>query len=83
MGSLGRGCSAHRAGFVSRTCILAILNSKGTELSPGTIEMMIRWGGWQAATGAKTVLRIYARKIIDKYLDPYRLSLGYELSDNL
>ena len=26
------------------------------------------------------VLRIYARKVIDKYLDPYSLSLGHELS---
>ena len=74
MGSLGRGFSAHRSGLVSRTCILAILASKA-------IEVMIRWGGWQAVTGAKTVLRIYARKVIDKYLDPYGLSLGYEPSD--
>ena len=81
MGSPGRGFSAHRSGFVSRTCILAILASKGKELSPGTIEVMIRWGGWQAVTGARTLLRIYARKVIDKYLDPYGLSLGYELSD--
>ena len=50
MGSPGRGFSAHRSGFVSRTCILAILASKGKELPPGTIEVMIRWGGWQAVT---------------------------------
>ena len=81
MGSPRRGFSAHRSGFVSRTCILAILASKGKELPPGTIEVMIRWGGWQAVTGAKTLLRIYARKVIDKYLDPYGLSLGYDLSD--
>ena len=81
MGSPGRGFSAHRSGFVSRTCILGIINSKGKELSPGTKGLMIRWGGWQAVTGAKTVLRIYARKVIDKYLDPYSLSLGHELSD--
>ena len=66
---------------MSRTCILAIIASKGKELPPGTIEVMIRWGGWQAVTGAKTVLRIYARKVIDKNLDPYSLSLGHELSD--
>ena len=81
MGLPGRGFSAHRSGFVSRTCILAILASKGKELPPGTIETMIRWGGWQAVTGARTLLRIYARKVIDKYLDPYSLSLAYELSD--
>lgn len=81
MGSPGRGFFAHRSGFVSRTCISAILASKGKELSPGTIEVMIRWGGWQAITGVKTVLSIYARKVIDEYLDPYGLSLGYELSD--
>ena len=81
MGSPGRGFSAHRSGFVSRTCILAIIASKGKELSPGAIEVMIRAGGWQAVTGARTVLRIYARKVIDKYMDPYSLSLGHELSD--
>ena len=42
MGSQGRGFSAHWSGFVSRTCILAILASKGKELSPGTIAVMIR-----------------------------------------
>ena len=32
-------------------------------------------------TGTRTLLRIYASKVIDKYLDPYSLSLGYDLSD--
>ena len=51
----------HRSGFVSRTCILAILASRGKELSAGTIELVIRSGGWQAGTRARTVLRVYAR----------------------
>ena len=61
MGSPGRGFSAHRSGFVSRTCILAILASRGKELSAGTIELVIRSGGWQAGTRARMVLRVYAR----------------------
>ena len=80
MGSPG-GAFQHWSGFVSRTCILAIIASKGKELPPGTIEVMICWGGWQAVTGTKTLLRIYARRVIDKFLDPYSLSLGYDLSD--
>lgn len=81
MGEEGRTFSAHRSGFVSRTCILSILKNKGLSLSDDTIEGMIRWGGWQAVTGAKTVLRIYARRVVNKFLDGYDLSLGYEQSN--
>lgn len=58
MGHLPRPFSAHRSGFVSRCCILAILQARGKELSTDMIEVMIRWGGWQAVTGARTVLRV-------------------------
>lgn len=44
-GSPPRGFSSHRSGFVSRTCILAILHNKGTELPPGVVDMMVRAGG--------------------------------------
>lgn len=81
MGCPGGGFSAHRSGFVSRTCILAILNSRGQEIPPGTIEVMVRAGGWQAVTGARTVLRIYARPVIDKFIDHYSLSLGYDVGE--
>lgn len=76
IGSKPRGYSSHRSGFVSRACILGIRHSKGTELSPGLMDMMVRAGGWQAVTGAKTVLRVYARQIIDEHLDVYAMSLG-------
>ena len=69
MGSRPRGFSAHRSGVVTRACILAILESKGKELPgsgpPGRMDIIIRWGGWQCVTGEKTVMRIYARKVID------------------
>ena len=60
---------------------MAILDAKGKELSPGTIEVMVRLGGWQAVTGARTVLRTYARKVIDEFVDASGLSLGYNWSD--
>ena len=66
---------------MSRTCILAIMESKGNELSPGVIEMLVRAGGWQAVTGATTVLRVYARKVVDDFLDYYSLALGYTMSN--
>lgn len=78
MGSSARGFSSHRSGFVSRICILAIMHSQGRELPEGTLEVMVRAGGWQAVTGARTVLRVYARAVIDKYIDMYSLSLGYD-----
>jgi hypothetical protein len=43
--------------------------------------MMVRAGGWQAVTDAKTVLRVYARHVIDKHIDMYRISLGVERSE--
>ena len=81
MGCTPRGFSAHRSGFVSGTCILAIMNAQGRELPEGTLEVLIRAGGWEAVTGARTVLRVYARSVIDKYMDSYGLSLGHELGE--
>lgn len=80
LGSQPRGFSAHRSGFVSRTCVMAILNHQGKELPLGTLEMITRWGGWQVVTGTKTVMQIYARKIVDHYMDPYSLINGSEAS---
>ena len=81
LGTQPRGFSAHRSGFVSRSCILAILASKGTELPLGTLEMITRWGGWQVITGTKTVMETYARKIVDQFLDPYGMINGCLASD--
>ena len=81
LGTNPRGYSAHRSGFVSRTCILAMMSKKGQELPLGTLELVTRWGGWQVVTGTKTVMDIYARKIIDQFFDPYSMIVGYEGSD--
>ncbi|DBA98302.1 TPA: hypothetical protein ACH3X1_001222 [Trebouxia sp. C0004] len=43
--------------------------------------MVTRWGGGggrQMITGTKTVMEIYARKIVDNFLDPYSLINGFE-----
>lgn len=81
MGSKPRPFSSQRPGFVSRSCILCIIDARGKELSQDMIEVMIRLGGWQGVTGARTVLRIYARKILDEFVDAYALSLGFEASE--
>ena len=81
MGSPARGFSAHRSGCVSRACILALLDAKGKKLSRSMVDVMVRWGGWQAETGAKTVLRVYARPVIDAFMCGYSMSLGVEPSD--
>ncbi len=43
--------------------------------------MVTRWGGWQVITGTKTVMEIYARKIVDNLLDPLSLINGFEASE--
>ncbi len=82
IGFVPRGFSSHRSGFVSRTCILGILHDKRIQLPPGLIDMMVRAGGWQAVTDAETVLRVYARRIIDEHIDMYSVSLGVERSED-
>ncbi len=42
---------------------------------------MVRAGGWQAVTGAKTVLRVYARRVIAEHLDMYSMSVGIERTE--
>ena len=45
-------------------------------MDPARVESIIRLGGWQAVTGSMTVFRIYARKVIDRYVDNHCLFLG-------
>lgn len=80
MKSPARGFSAHRSGFVTRACILDLMHNEGRDLSPGTLEVIVRWGGWQAVTGARTVMRVYARNVLDDHVDPYALSLGSRMT---
>lgn len=79
MGSEPRGYSAHRSGFVSRACILAVIRQNGLQLPEGVLTTILRAGGWQAVTGIPTVLRVYARKVLDQYIDMKSLSLGRDL----
>jgi hypothetical protein len=81
MGRPERGFSAHRAGFVTRAVTIALLRSKGTALSDEVLNAIVRAGGWQAVTGAMTVMRVYARNILDEMLDTYALTFGVEASD--
>ena len=55
---------------------MTILDKKGKELPEGTLQLVMRWAGWQAVTGTKTVMDIYARKIVDQFLDPYGIING-------
>ncbi len=45
------------------------------------LTAIVRAGDWQAVTGAMTVMRVYARNILDEMLDTYALSFGVECSD--
>jgi hypothetical protein len=82
MGCPGRGFSSHRSGFVTRTCIKNILENHGKKLSKSTVEAVLRWGGWQAVTGAMTVMRTYARRVIDEHLCGYGLCGPHDINDN-
>lgn len=74
-----RGLSAHRSGFVTRACILDFMKNEGQQLSPGTMDVVVRWGGWQASTGVRTVMRVCARSVLDDHVDAYGLSMGMEM----
>ena len=80
MGSRPRGFSAHRAGFVGRACVLALLKGEGVELSQDTVDVIARLGGWSPRSGKDTVMSVYARQDIDVYADPYCLSMGVEVA---
>lgn len=79
MGSRPRGYSAHRPGFVARACILGVMHSEGQGLPTSTLIVVVRAGGWQAVTGVTTILKTYARKVIDEHIDLYSISLGYDI----
>ena len=68
MGSRPRGFSAHRSGFMSRSCILGVLEAQGTKLPEGLINIIARLGGWSTVSGDTTVMSVYARKVIDNHL---------------
>lgn len=77
MGSPQRGYSAHRRGCVTRACILNILQNRGSGLSEDTLMAIARWGGWECVTGVMTVMKVYAARIIDSYLNGAVLGLGH------
>lgn len=75
-GSDPRGFSSHRRGCVTRACTLDVMEHEGKQLSDGTLNAIARWGGWQAFTGVRTLLRVYAQTVLDSFLDGFRLGLG-------
>ena len=54
------------------------MQNKRIELPSGLIDMIVRASGWQAVTGAKTILRVYARQVIDQHMDLYCMSLDFQ-----
>lgn len=59
-----------------RSTVLSILRSHGKEISTDGLNAMVRWGGWQGITGVLTIMRTYAHKVIDKYLDVFGMAYG-------
>ena len=76
MRSKPRCFSAHRRGCVTRSTILSILHSHGKEIATDGLNAMVRWGGWQGITGVLTIVRTYAQKVIEKYLDCFGMAYG-------
>ena len=74
MGRPERAFSVHRRGAVTRACITCILRAQGKELPEGQLQALVRWGGWTGVTGVMTVMKTYAGKVIDEYLDVYGLA---------
>lgn len=76
MGRPERPFSAHRRGGVTRGCVLMLLQSCGKELSESQLQALVRWGGWTGHTGIMTVMRTYAGKVMDAFLDVYGMAYG-------
>ena len=76
MGHEPRGFSSQRSGAVTRAFILALFGSDGIGVDDKYVQSILRLGGWQCVTGAMTVFKIYARKVIDHYVDGQSLFLG-------
>lgn len=55
-----------------------LLRSCGKELPESQLQALVRWGGWTGHTGIMTVMRTYAGKVMDAFLDVYGLAYGRE-----
>lgn len=55
------------------------MHSEGQGLPTSTLNVVVRAGGWQAVTGVTTILKTYARKVIDEHTHLYSISLGYDI----
>jgi hypothetical protein len=64
---------------VTRTIIASIMENAGKGISEAVIQCICRLGGWQALTGVRTLLRVYAHKIIDTFCDSMSLQAGRRL----
>lgn len=69
MGRPERGFSAHRSGFVTRSCILNFLRNKGMSLAVEDCNALVRMGGWTTITGVQTIFRVYIRKVMDDHFN--------------
>jgi hypothetical protein len=45
-------------------------------LDESVVAAVVRAGGWQAESGKKTVMRLYARKVMDGYINTQAFGLG-------
>lgn len=76
MGNAERGYSAHRSGFATRSLSIAAYKEAGGKLDPGHLHLVTRACGWTAVTGQQTLLRVYARHVVDHAINTHGLGLG-------
>ncbi len=76
MGAPPRGFSAHRRGFVTRACIIGVLQAHGEALSPARLEAICACGGWQLGSGHQTVMRTYLQPVLEMFLSGATLAFG-------
>lgn len=81
MGHRERGLSAHRSGCVTRACIQTLIENKGVALPMDRLHLVARWGGWEYSTGLATMLKTYARKVLDIFTCTGHLAFGDKRSD--
>ena len=55
------------------------MRAQGLQLPEGTLNVVVRAGGWNAVSGVFTVMKTYARKVIDEHIDLYSINLGYDI----
>jgi hypothetical protein len=67
--------------MVTREVINHIMTNRGQMVSDADLHGIVRKGGWQEMTGVKTVMRVYAKKILDHFLDGQGGASGRVIND--